>query len=356
MPRRPRFDRPGSWHDVVNRALGKRPYFETRRDKRQFMARLACQIRRGRLEVHSYCLMSTHFHMLVCSPKGELSEALRQIQNSYARYFNRTRDRDGPLVKSRFYSKRVDSDEYRRIVIGYIDANPVTAGMVPQAWDFEFGSARAWIRGDRQPWLSDRWIPQRVADWTHADGFSPEGYLRVFGEWSADELSQLGELVEFRLEQAGLEEPHTGLVDEAPASVLAWLQQRAALADGQVLGLAACGPTAVERAVQSRVLAVGDWILGADTAVLRGSLVARVGLLQSLCQLSELRLQQRTGLSRWNVRKAAHLHRTELVKGSEHAVHCAAIASKVMGPLTLPGGLQVGQARAGVVRHSLLSK
>jgi hypothetical protein len=300
--------------------------------------------------------MSTHFHMLVCSTKGELSEALRQIQSSYARYFNRTRDRDGPLVKSRFYSKRVDSDEYRRIVIGYIDANPVAAGMARQAWDFDFGSARAWVGGDRPPWLSDRWIPERVTEWTHLRCFSAKGYLRVFGEWNPDELDQLAELVELRLEQPSLEEPHSGLVDDAPTSVLAWLQHRAALADGQALGLAACAPTAVERAVDSRAQAVGEWILGPGTSILRGSLVAKVGLLQGLCGLSESQLHQRTGLSRWHVRKAAHLHRRELVGDSDHAEHCAAIASAAMGPLALPGERLFGQARARVVRHSLLSE
>ena len=46
----------------------------------------------------------------------------------------------------------------------------------------------------------------------------------------------------------------------------------------------------------------------------------------------------------------------ELVEDSDHAEHCAAIASAVMGPLALPGERLFGQARARVVRHSLLSE
>jgi hypothetical protein len=61
MARRPRRDEPGSWHHVVNRAIAKRPYFETRSDKRYFLARLASKGRDGCLEVHAFCLMTTHF-------------------------------------------------------------------------------------------------------------------------------------------------------------------------------------------------------------------------------------------------------------------------------------------------------
>lgn len=72
MARRPRRNAPGSWRHVVNRAIGKRPYFETRSDQRYFLSRLAREVRRSTLEVHAYCLMTTHFHLLVRSPVGEL--------------------------------------------------------------------------------------------------------------------------------------------------------------------------------------------------------------------------------------------------------------------------------------------
>ena len=65
----------------MNRGVAKRPLFENRGDARFFLARLARQIRLGRIEVHAYCLMTTHFHLLVRSPIGEMSEAMRRVQN-----------------------------------------------------------------------------------------------------------------------------------------------------------------------------------------------------------------------------------------------------------------------------------
>ena len=56
---------------------------------RAFLARLARAARAGRIEVHAYCVLSTHFHLLVKSPRGELSAALQAVQNEYVRWFNR---------------------------------------------------------------------------------------------------------------------------------------------------------------------------------------------------------------------------------------------------------------------------
>ncbi len=60
-----------------------------------FVARLARQVRLGRVEVHSCCLMTTHFHLLVHSPVVQLSEAMRRVQNEYSGRFNRMHRRNG---------------------------------------------------------------------------------------------------------------------------------------------------------------------------------------------------------------------------------------------------------------------
>ena len=57
MARRSRQDQPGSWHHVINRGLAKRPLFEGRRDARFFLSRIANEVRRGRLEVHTWSVL-----------------------------------------------------------------------------------------------------------------------------------------------------------------------------------------------------------------------------------------------------------------------------------------------------------
>src|SRR5262245_12079043 len=129
--RRPRLDEPGTWHHVINRGVARRTLFEGESDIRFFLAELARAVRRGEIELHAYAIMSTHFHLLVCSPNGLLAVAMRNVEREYVRRFNRVRRRDGPLMRGRFLSKPVFSLAYRRLLVRYIDFNPVRASLVP---------------------------------------------------------------------------------------------------------------------------------------------------------------------------------------------------------------------------------
>lgn len=102
MGRPPRLDPPDSWHHVWGRGIGKRSIFETHRDIEAFEACIARAVRREEIEVHGFVFMTTHFHLLVRSRNGRLSEAMRRVLNEYTRYFNRTRDRDGTVWRGRF--------------------------------------------------------------------------------------------------------------------------------------------------------------------------------------------------------------------------------------------------------------
>lgn len=74
MPRIPRQDEPGRWHHVFNRAIARRTLFERREDYRFFLANLARAVHRREIEIHAYCLMGTHYHLLVRSPHAKLLE------------------------------------------------------------------------------------------------------------------------------------------------------------------------------------------------------------------------------------------------------------------------------------------
>ncbi len=89
-----RDDEPGAWWLITNRGLAKRPVFETSRDVERFLALLGKAVARGEIEVHAYTIMTTHFHLLVRSLRGTISEAMRRITNDYVRWFNRSRRRD----------------------------------------------------------------------------------------------------------------------------------------------------------------------------------------------------------------------------------------------------------------------
>lgn len=326
MARRPRSDTPGSWHHVINRAIAKRPYFETRSDKRYFLARLASQVRAGRLEVHAYCLMTTHFHLLVRSPIGEMSEAMRRAQCSYSRYFNRRRHRDGPLIRARYFSKRVDSDAYRRMVVRYIDANAVRARVVATAAEHEFGSARSYLVGPRPPWLTSSWVMQHALGRSGAADFEASAYRTTYGSRGGEALDSLCEVVEGRMASSGVLDPLEDLVGKTPQQVRRWMVRKARLADGMKVGLPVCGTSALHRAVRRHLEVNGEWLCDRETRTWRGSRLALPGLLSELCGMPFVQIARVCGITVWCATRQVELHRRLVGEGGEYATAVSAIA------------------------------
>lgn len=326
MARRPRNDAPGSWHHVGNRAIAKRPYFESRADQRTFLALLAGQVRAGRVEVHAYCLMTTHFHLLVRSLVGELSEAMRRVQSGYARRFNRRRRRDGPLIRGRFFSKRIGSDNYLRAVIRYIDANPVQAQLVSSASEHEFGSARAYVSTHRPPWLRVDSVERKAIELSGEPRFGPRAYLRAFGARSTQSIEAVIELVEARLGSVPTIDPMDDLIGAKPDKVRAWLARKARLADGHRIGLPVCGQRAVTRAVRDAVERDGDRVVRHAGNCWSGSEVMTVGLLRDLASLTIEQIGRAVDLRWAATKRRIELHRRSVERDAEYGAWVGRVA------------------------------
>lgn len=256
MARLSRQDKPGSWHHVINRGLAKRPLFEDREDIRFFLSRLACEVRRGRIEVHAWCVLTTHFHLLVRSPMGALSEALRRSQNEYSRFFNRRHKRDGTLVRGRFFSKPITSLTYRRTLVRYIDDNAVKAGLAPAPWSYRWCSAAQYVFASGPPWLERSWIESTAIPGQGAR-FRGEDYMCTFGG-TFDESTR--RLVESRISSTRLARDELDdLVGRAPSHVRAWMRRKAVLADGGLAGLPVCDAKSIQDAVRWARDETGEW-------------------------------------------------------------------------------------------------
>ncbi len=230
MARRPRMDDQGSWHHIMNRAVARRPLFENRHDVRLFLAHLAQEVRAGNLEVHCWCVMTTHFHLLVRSPVGELGGAIGRATNKYVRRYNRSRKRDGPLVRGRFRSRVVDSERYRHALVRYIDDNPVAAGVRDEPWNYPWGSAATYGHGRIRPWLESSWIEAELdPSLVRSAGWGAAYRSRFPARMRASECRWIDEtLAEGRTGPT----PHDDLVLQNPKRVLDWMRRKAELADG----------------------------------------------------------------------------------------------------------------------------
>lgn len=236
MPRRPRRDCPGMLHHVMNRGLARRTVFETRKDVRAFLALFARAVHDGRVELHAFAILSTHFHVLLRSLDGRLSETLRRVENAYVRRFNRTRRRDGPLFRGRFRSFPVETTRYLHTLVRYIDQNPVNARLAPRAEDYPYGSARSLVAdGARPRWLARDVVDAFLASQLEAGRSRAEAYRSTFAPRLTPALLRF---VESRLAHASREpDPLDDLVAAADESVHAWMLRRAHLADHTKPGL-----------------------------------------------------------------------------------------------------------------------
>lgn len=331
MGRRSREDAPGAWHHVINRGLAKRALFESTADARYFLARLVRQVRAGRIEVHAYCLMTTHFHLLLRSPIGELSEAMRRVQNDHSRRFNRRHRRDGTLVRGRFFSRPVDSLEYRRAVVRYIDRNPVSARVARRVGEYPLCSAAQYARERLPRWLASEWIRSEVRGDATRGGVSAHDYAATFHAATIGDEEEVREFLDARLEFRTSKDELPDLVTAAPREVQDWMQRKARLADGTRVGVPVCGALALRRAIDEDLGAQGVWIVEEDDKTWRGAQVALLGMLHDLCGLSWNALTQSEGISVSRTRRLGVTHRRLLLVDTEYAERCGRIAHRALG-------------------------
>ncbi|MCC7140042.1 MAG: transposase [Planctomycetes bacterium] len=312
MPRRPRVDRPGRLHHVMNRGIARRTVFESRRDKRVFLALLARAVRERRIELHAFVLLSTHFHLLVRSLDGNLSETLRRVQNVYVRWFNRTRRRDGPLFRGRFRSVPVDSAGHVRTLVRYIDDNAVEAGLAPVAAAYDFGSAVRHVAGLPRPrWLHRDLVDGPLLPLLAAGVPRAEAYARAYpSRLPADAR---------RWVERRLLHPHRtpialeDLATAAGSRVFAWMRRKARLADGTRPGLPLVRAESVARLVnEHRARAPGGWIHAGGQRPIALWDVALAGLLRSLAGETLVAIGRRLGTGRDGARRLHLEHRDAL--------------------------------------------
>lgn len=128
MGRRRRIDWPGAWHHLMNRGAGRRAVFRDDDDRRLAVSLLSEFEERFGVEVHAYCLMGNHFHVLVRSREGRVSEAMKWFGSEFTRRVNFRREVDGAIFRGRFHSVLVERDAHLIWLFRYINANPLDLG------------------------------------------------------------------------------------------------------------------------------------------------------------------------------------------------------------------------------------
>jgi REP element-mobilizing transposase RayT len=100
MPRQPRLDAPGTLHHVIGRAIEGIKLFNIRKDREDFLERLADLCRAKALSVYAWACMENHVHILARTGNQALSKSMRKLLTGYVVNYNRRHKRYGHLFLS----------------------------------------------------------------------------------------------------------------------------------------------------------------------------------------------------------------------------------------------------------------
>ena len=154
MARALRVRYPGAFYHVTSRGNERKAVFKSKRDREKFLEYLESATQRYDARIHAYCLMDNHYHLLLETPSGNLSQIMRHINGAYTTYFNVKRRRSGHLFQGRYKAILVEMDEYAKELSRYLHLNPVRAKMVQTPEAYAWSSYRYYI-GRQKPakWL-----------------------------------------------------------------------------------------------------------------------------------------------------------------------------------------------------------
>jgi REP element-mobilizing transposase RayT len=159
MARPLRIAYPGAYYHITARGNEQKDVFKSRRDREKFLEYLSSATQRYGAVIHVYCLMTNHYHLLLETPEGNMSQIMRHINGAYTTYFNVKRKRAGHLFQGRFKAILIEADAYAAELSRYIHLNPVRAGIVKKPEDYSWSSYRSFIgQSPSADWLKTDFI------------------------------------------------------------------------------------------------------------------------------------------------------------------------------------------------------
>jgi REP element-mobilizing transposase RayT len=185
MGRQLRIEYPHAYYHVTARGNERKDIFKSDRDRQKFLEYLESAVTRYSAVIHSWCLMRNHYHLLVETPAGNLSQVMQHINGAYTNYFNIKRKRAGHLFQGRYKAILVDADQYALELSRYIHLNPVRVGLVSNPDDYRWSSFQEYT-GKRaaETWLKRDFV---LGFFANGEAQAAEKYRRFVEETAENE-------------------------------------------------------------------------------------------------------------------------------------------------------------------------
>ena len=137
---------PLHYYHIYNRGVNRGPIYFSKENYHFFLDRLGKYFNFETARILAYCLMPSHFHLLVYTIIDDFGNKVMQpFSVSYTKAVNKQQKRTGPLFQGPYQSILIDKDKYILHLSRYIHLNPVSADLVNQPEKWEFSSYRDFI-------------------------------------------------------------------------------------------------------------------------------------------------------------------------------------------------------------------
>jgi putative transposase len=154
MPRRKRLYIPGLSVHIIHRGINRMTIFEDVIDHIVFLLMMRRAMDENDVHVHAFSLMKTHYHAIATPSRATaLSAAMHVLGRRYTGYFNSKVNRISTLWDKRYVAKHIWDEKHWLTVLRYVELNPVRAGVVSAAEDYQWSSYRVHAFGEPSDWL-----------------------------------------------------------------------------------------------------------------------------------------------------------------------------------------------------------
>jgi putative transposase len=154
MSRPLRLELAGGFYHITSRGDRREDIYLEETDRNKWLELLGQVCQRYNWRCHAYCLMTNHYHIVVETIEGNLSQGMRQLNGVYTQYFNHSHQRVGHVFQGRYKGILVDKDSYLIELTRYVVLNPVRAHMVSHENDWPWSSYHSMIGAQSAPdWL-----------------------------------------------------------------------------------------------------------------------------------------------------------------------------------------------------------
>jgi REP-associated tyrosine transposase len=142
-------------YHALNRGNNRADIFADPEDHEAFLLALGKTRQRYPFRLFGYCLMTNHFHLLLCPAPGQsISRILQSLTVAHTWRYHKRHRSVGHVWQGRFKSPVIQDDTHLLVVLRYIEANPLRAGMATDPGDYRWSSYPAHGLGRPDPLLS----------------------------------------------------------------------------------------------------------------------------------------------------------------------------------------------------------